>query len=195
MQDFPNHTAAIFWFMGCNMRCLYCHNPELVLGKYKRLGFGEIDNFLNSRKSLLQGIVLSGGECTYSKKFVPFVRYLRHFGYKVKIDTNGSNPHTIESVLKDGLVDYIALDFKGPRNKYKHITKFDGYENFATTLGLILANGVDYEVRTTQHPRLLNDDDIDEMRANLLQIGATRRLMVQEYRYSPAFGELEEDNI
>src|SRR5690606_32859804 len=118
LLDYPNHPACILWFAGCNMRCLYCYNPDIVLGKGK-LSVDDARNFLKSRQSLLQGVVFSGGECTLHPDLVPLARIAKTMGYQVKIDTNGTKPEVLEKLLNEKLVDYIAMDFKGLGEKHR----------------------------------------------------------------------------
>lgn len=167
-QDYPDHNAAILWFMGCNMRCSYCHNPDLVMGRYNVLPFAKIEEFLQSRLGFLDAIVLSGGECTLTKDIIHFARFIKSFGFKLKIDTNGCSPHVIEKLIKDGLVDFIALDYKGNREKFQKITNLDGYDLFLHSLKLLNSSSIEWEIRTTFHSSFLDKDDIKCM-ANLLE--------------------------
>src|SRR5690606_34513305 len=133
---FPDKTACILWFAGCNMRCPYCYNPEIVLGK------GRIDtdtalDFLRSRKGLLQGVVLSGGECTLHAGIFSLLTAVKKEGFDVKIDTNGSRPGVVQALLEQRLVDYIALDFKATESKYHLMTRSGLFPAFAETLALL----------------------------------------------------------
>jgi pyruvate formate lyase activating enzyme len=162
LLDYPHKSACILWFAGCNMRCLYCYNPEIVLGKGS-LSFEKIISFLHSRKNLLDAVVFSGGECLLHKKVVSLIEETKKMGFLIKIDTNGSLPETMQQLLNQKLIDYIALDFKGPKSKFQAITKSDLYEPFEKTLDLILKAEIPFEVRTTYHSDLLEEEDLREM--------------------------------
>ncbi len=144
------------------MRCLYCYNPEIVLGKGS-LSFEKIITFLHSRKNLLDAVVFSGGECLLHKKVVSLIEKVKKMGFLIKIDTNGSSANTMQQLLNNNLIDYIALDFKAPKSKFQAITKSDLYEPFEKTLDLILKAKIPFEVRTTYHSDLLTEEDLMEM--------------------------------
>lgn len=162
LLDYPHKSACILWFAGCNMRCLYCYNPEIVLGKGS-LSFEKILSFLQSRKNLLDAVVFSGGECLLHKKVVSLISEVKKMGFLVKIDTNGSSPEVIYELLQKNLVDYIALDYKATRAKFQSITKSDLYDSFEETFDLILENRIPFEVRTTYHSDLLTENDLTAM--------------------------------
>ena len=162
LLDYPHKSACILWFAGCNMRCLYCYNPEIVNGKGS-LSFEEIISFLHSRKNLLDAVVFSGGECLLHKKVVSLIEEVKKMGFLIKIDTNGSSPETMQQLLNQKLIDYIALDFKSPKSKFQAITKSDLYEPFDKTLEVILKSEIPFEVRTTYHSDLLTEEDLIEM--------------------------------
>ncbi len=166
LLDYPDKTACIVWFAGCNMRCLYCYNPDIVLGKGK-LSFQDLILFLKSRVNLLDGVVLSGGECTLQKNLFQLIQEIKKLGLLVKIDTNGSNPKTLALLIKEKLLDYVALDFKAPHEKFKYITKVDYYSQFIATLKLLIASAIPFEVRTTYHSSLLALTELQQMIAIL----------------------------
>ena len=144
------------------MRCLYCYNPEIVKGK-GTLSFEEILSFLNSRKNLLDAVVFSGGECLMHKNIISLITEVKEMGFLVKIDTNGSSPDVVEQLLNQKLINYVSLDFKAPKLKFKGITKSDLYEPFEKTLDIILKSKIPFEVRTTYHSDLLTEEDLKEM--------------------------------
>ncbi len=160
LQDFPEHTACILWFGGCNLRCAYCHNPELVTGKKSRLAWDTIESFLESRKGLLDGVIFSGGECTLSLALPDFVRRVRAMGFKIKLDTNGVLPDMLNILLSKGYLDYVALDYKAPLKKFKAITGYDAFASFHRSLELLCSSNIPFEVRTTVHKELLQEEDI-----------------------------------
>ena len=166
LLDYPGRTAAIIWFAGCNMRCSYCYNPDIVLGKGK-VSYEEALNFLEKRKGLLEAVVLSGGECTLHRDVLPFAKEIKEKGFLLKIDTNGSNPDVLKALIEQGLVDYVAVDFKAPFNKFELITKSSLYNSFIQSLDLLQNSSVQFEVRTTVHSSLLTQNDVEEMCALL----------------------------
>lgn len=121
--DYPGYPCAAVFTIGCNMRCGYCHNPELVLPEQyiNTIPTEDILLFLQSRFGRLQAVTISGGEPTEQADLVDFIRQVKAMGYLVKLDTNGTRPHVIKELLDDGLVDFIAMDIKGPLNKYVQI--------------------------------------------------------------------------
>jgi len=144
------------------MRCLYCYNPEIVYGK-GTLSFEKVFSFLLSRKNLLDAVVFSGGECVMHKNILPFITEVKKLGFLVKIDTNGSSPDVMQKLLFHHLVNYVALDFKAPKSKFKSITKSSLYEPFEKTLDLVLKAKIPFEVRTTYHSDLLTEEDLSSM--------------------------------
>jgi pyruvate formate lyase activating enzyme len=162
LLDYPHKSACILWFAGCNMRCLYCYNPEIVLGK-GTLSFEKILSFLHSRKNLLDAVVFSGGECVLHKNILPLIAEVKKMGFFVKIDTNGSSPEVIKQLINKSLIDYIALDYKAPKSKFQAITQSDLYDSFDKTFDLILQAKIPFEVRTTYHSELLLEEDLETM--------------------------------
>lgn len=166
LLDYPHKTACILWFAGCNMRCLYCYNPEIVWGK-GRISFDETIHFLKTREHLLDAVVFSGGECVIHKNIVPLIKKVKEMGFLVKIDTNGSSPEVLKQLLNENLIDYIALDYKAPKSKFIDITQSNLYDDFEKTLDLLLKYKIEFEVRTTYHSELLSEEDLSEMLAFL----------------------------
>lgn len=163
------------------MKCSYCYNPEVVFGKAK-LSVEDLMVFLHKRIGLIDGIVLSGGECTLYKEIYPLAEQVKALGFLVKIDTNGSNPDLLSSMIKNNLVDYVALDFKAPRSKYHSITGLASYHSFLETLGILLKSETPFEVRTTFHSALLDLSDIAEMIEVLKNVNYKGNLYVQAFR-------------
>ncbi|WP_143150962.1 anaerobic ribonucleoside-triphosphate reductase activating protein [Chitinophaga sancti] len=180
LLDFPDKTACILWFAGCNMKCLYCYNPGIVLGKGKH-SYADALQFLSRRKQLLDGVVLSGGECTSHKELPAFCHALKSAGLLVKIDTNGSNPQMMANLLAQGLVDYVALDYKAPADKYAGITQSSLYTKFEETLQVLMTDRTPFEIRTTVHTSLLNEEDLQEMVDYLTAKGFKGKLYIQHF--------------
>ena len=164
LLDYNGVPSAILWFSGCNMRCDFCYNQELVLNKGKYC-FNDTLSFLESRKKLLKGIVLCGGEPTNCKELYCICKELKNMGYKVKLDTNGLNYNLIKILINENLIDFVALDFKALQNRFEQITKVKAHKfnNFVKTIKLLISSKIDYEIRTTYHEKLLSLEDIHKM--------------------------------
>ena len=121
--DYPGYTVASIFTIGCNMRCGYCHNPELVLPEQYAgaIPEEEIFEFLEKRRGLLDGVAISGGEPTMQEDLSDFIRRCKKMGFLVKLDTNGTNPGVLRELLQENLIDFVAMDIKGPLEKYSQI--------------------------------------------------------------------------
>lgn len=153
MVDFPGRLAATVFTGGCNLRCPFCHNALLVtrLDETPSLSEDEILAFLSTRKTLLDGVVLTGGEPLLHPDAAEFLRKVRKLGFPVKVDTNGCFPDALAAILEEGLVDYVAMDIKNSLEKYPETC---GLSNMDTapveaSVRLLRASGVDFEFRTT----------------------------------------------
>ena len=181
LLDYPDKSACILWFAGCNMKCDYCYNPEIVFGK-GMFSFSEIYSFLKSRKNLLDAVVFSGGECLIHKDIIQFIKLVKNSGFLIKVDTNGSQPKVLEKLIKEKLIDYVALDFKGTKEKFFAITKSDFYSQFLSSFQLLQLSTVPFEIRTTYHSSLLNPEDIISMQEILLELGYDKTYYLQNFR-------------
>jgi pyruvate formate lyase activating enzyme len=187
--DYPGRISAILFTQGCNFRCPYCHNPELVdPTRYgETLSEKEVLAYLEKRRGRLDAVTLSGGEPTLQPDLLSFTRQIREYGYLVKVDTNGSRPDVLEKLFDSGLVDYLAMDIKGPPEKYQRITKSDiQRETIRQSIELIIASGVEYEFRTTVVKTLLNTEDFSEI-AKLIK--PARLFVLQAFVPSKALEE------
>ena len=181
LLDYPDKSACILWFAGCNMKCDYCYNPEIVFGK-GMFSFSEIYSFLKSRRNLLDAVVFSGGECLIHKDIIQFIKLVKNLGFLIKVDTNGSQPKVLEKLIKEQLIDYVALDFKGTKEKFFAITKSDFYSQFLSCFQLLQSSTVPFEIRTTYHSSLLNPEDIISMQEILLELGYDKTYYLQNFR-------------
>lgn len=156
LLDFPGKAACTVFTPGCNFRCGYCHNPELVLPekiaavKKDLIPESAFFNFLEKRKGLLDGVCVTGGEPTLQKDLPEFLKKIRKRGFLVKLDTNGSRPEILEKLLRARLLDFIALDVKASPENYEQLAKLEGAaEKIKISKNLIQQSGVPYEFRTT----------------------------------------------
>jgi pyruvate formate lyase activating enzyme len=161
--DYPGMICATVFTQGCNFRCPYCHNPELVDPNL----FGEcqpedaVISFLEKRRGKLDAVSITGGEPTLQQDLIDFVKRVRKLKYAVKLDTNGSHPEILQKMIEGGLVDYFAMDIKGPLKKYETLSQVKIDENLISeSIGLIMASGVPYEFRTTVLKSRLSEQDL-----------------------------------
>lgn len=164
------------------MRCGYCHNPQIVKGK-GRGSAEQVLAFLRKRQGLLDGVVLSGGEASSYPGLPDFITEIRRMGYAAKLDTNGLRPDIIENFLESGFLDYVALDYKAPPQKFKAVTGVAKFNDFSKTLDLLCGQGkVPFEIRTTVHTALMNESDIHEIMDNLDERGYSGTYYIQNFR-------------
>lgn len=181
MLDFPNKLACIFWFSGCNMACPYCYNIEFLKQKGK-ITKEEALNFLDNRKGLLDGVVLSGGEATLYKDLVSFAEDIKRRNFLLKLDTNGSNPFVLEKLLHFDLLDYVSLDFKALKDKeHIFIKNFDLFESFLKCLALLQKKDIKFSVRTTIHSDILDADYVMKMERILRENGYKKEYFLQHF--------------
>lgn len=178
--DYPDHLACIVWMGGCNMRCDYCYNKDIALTKESRFSFKDILSFLEKRVGLLDSIVLSGGEATLHN-LVPFCQAIKNLRFKIKLDTNGTNPLLLKQLLELNLIDYVALDYKAPKKKFQSITHSNLYEKFSNSLDLLIKNNFEFEVRTTIHNDLLDENDINTIIEDLYSRGYNKSYYLQKF--------------
>ncbi len=165
LLDYPKSISIVVFTVGCNFRCPYCHNPELVLGRVEKATEGEILEEIH-RRTITNRVVITGGEPTIHEELLDFVRTLKKESYLVKLDTNGSNPELVEQLLREGLLDYVALDFKASVGNFHSVTGLDHdtardmFEKVLQTLSILKKYTVPHEVRTTYVPGLMDEDDL-----------------------------------
>ncbi|WP_457559927.1 anaerobic ribonucleoside-triphosphate reductase activating protein [Caminibacter sp.] len=178
--DFPGRLSAILWFSGCNMRCPYCYNPDIVFGE-KKLEEDEVLNFLKKRVGFLDGVVFTGGEATLYPNLFNFAKKVKELGFQIKLDTNGLKPHTVYTLVEENLVDYIALDYKAPKKKFSKITSSKKFEEFEKTLQYLIDKNFNFEVRTTVHTDLLDENDINKIIEDLHKRGYKGTYYLQNF--------------
>lgn len=159
--DYPGKMTAILFTVGCNFRCHYCHNPELVDATAETIPEAEVFAFLERRRNLLDAVTVTGGEPTVHSDLIPFLRRIKELGYLLKLDSNGTNPKMLKDIIDEKLVDYIAMDIKAPLPSYeKIIVRSVDTDALAKSIKLIMESGIEYEFRTTIEKSLTSLDDI-----------------------------------
>lgn len=180
--DYPGKIVSVVFLPGCNFRCPFCFNVEMVKNsrKLKRIEAEEVFNHLKSRKKWLDGICITGGEPTLHKGLFDFISKIKQMGFLVKLDTNGTNPEILKKLIEDKLLDYIAMDIKAPLEKYEKVveSKLD-LKKIQESVDIIRNGGVEYEFRSTILPKLHSKEDI-------LGIGkwlkGSKRYFLQQFR-------------
>ncbi|MDD3183139.1 MAG: anaerobic ribonucleoside-triphosphate reductase activating protein [Alphaproteobacteria bacterium] len=175
LLDYPGEMACIAWFAGCNMRCVYCHNPKIVEGKGEREE-REFLSFLDKRVGKLSAVVFSGGEATLYAGLPDLIRKVKALGFKIKLDTNGSRPQVLRGLLAEGLLNYVAMDYKCPQTLMEKLVGTPKlWEPFRESLSMLIEQAAQgsvlFEVRTTIHPDLMSEEDLNWMIRDLDQIG------------------------
>ena len=180
--DFEPHTVATVFVGGCNFRCGYCHNPDLVLHfkKLKTIKEDELLSFLEKRKKWLDGVCITGGEPTLYTDLPFFISKIKNKGFLVKLDTNGYNPNMVKRLIEKKLIDYIAMDVKTSLDNYENVVgvKVD-INKIKKSIELIKNSGIDYEFRTTVVPGLITKENI--MKIGKLLKGS-KRYVLQNFR-------------
>ena len=161
--DYPGKIACTIFLFGCNFRCGYCHNPELVITPQSyNYSENEILIFLEKQKKYLDGICITGGEPLLNIDF-EFLRKIKNMGYKIKIDTNGSFPEKLKEIIEEKLVDYIAMDIKTSRENYeKAVNSVVLLEKIEESIKII-SNFPEHEFRTTVVERFHDEEEIKEI--------------------------------
>lgn len=170
MIDYPGKLSCVVFLNRCNMRCPYCHNPELVFsnddrGMFPNITPEEFFNFLDEKKSWLDGVCITGGEPTLHPGLLGFMRTIKDKGFTLKLDTNGSNPEVIKKIIDNKLADYIAMDVKNIESKYASTSRSKiPIASIRNSIDIIRDAGsrnlIDYEFRTTILPRFIDETDI-----------------------------------
>jgi pyruvate formate lyase activating enzyme len=178
--DFPGNLAAVVFAMGCNFRCPFCHNPELVAGGAGALPEEYVLQFLSARVRQLEGVVISGGEPTLQLDLSDFIEKVRALGFRIKLDTNGTRPDVLKSLIARKMLDFVAMDIKHVWSRYAYAVglRSIAIEKIQQSVALLMASEVDYEFRTTVIRDFHDPQDIVALSE---QIRGARRYAVQEF--------------
>lgn len=167
LLDYPKHLAATIFIGGCNMRCPFCHNASLVLRPHTQptIDPKDILAYLNKRKNILEGVCITGGEPTLYADITALIASIKELGLKVKLDTNGTNPDIIKKLIDNRLIDYVAMDIKNSKEKYKITSgnKALSLDNIEESISFLLSDKVEYEFRTTLVNELHTKQDMDSI--------------------------------
>lgn len=178
--DYPDRICTVYYVEGCNFRCPYCHNAPLLTGEGESIEEGQVFEYLQKRRNMLDGVCISGGEPTLQPGLEAFFAQIKQRGFLIKLDTNGTNPDVLERLLKRNIVDYIAMDIKAPFGKYNIIAgKPVDIEAVKKSIQLLKGASIQYEFRTTVCRELLDEADVIEI-AHMLEGG--KRFAVQNFR-------------
>ncbi len=195
--DFPGRISCVLFLSGCNFYCPYCHNPELARGVQAAEPFFTLDQFyafLEARRSLLDGVVISGGEPTLQADLPAVCAAVKNLGFPVKLDTNGSRPHVLRHLVAEGLVDYVAMDIKTDIRQYAPVFQSeDGLESLKESIRIIMASAPAYEFRTTCARPIIDEAVIDAIARS---IEGADRFVLQSFQrqrlLNPAFFQRSE---
>ena len=179
LLDYPEKVACTLFTVGCNLRCPFCHNAGLVTGQEQEIVQEEIFNFLQKRKSVLEGVCLTGGEPLIQQGITEFLTQVKGLGYKVKLDTNGAFPDKLKRLVELGLVDYVAMEVKNSLEQYEKTVgcKVD-LDAIARSVEYLKSGAVDYEFRTTVTGTFHTEESIEQMGKWLL---GANKLYLQQF--------------
>jgi pyruvate formate lyase activating enzyme len=181
--DYPGKVSAVVFTYGCNLRCPYCHNPELVTEKFNRkflISQKYFFEFLKNRIGKLDGVVITGGEPLMNDDLEKFIKKIKDLGYLVKLDTNGTYPSRLNTLIRKDLLDYIAMDVKYPKSEYLKSSARKGMtEKITESIKMIMESGVDYEFRTTYVKKFHNLKSVEGIGK---MVNGADRYYIQNFR-------------
>ena len=201
LLDFPGHVACTVFLAGCDLRCPFCHNGGLVLGGMDPVmdDAGLLD-FLRRRQGLLDGVAVTGGEPLLRPELPDLLRAIKALGYAVKLDTNGTHPAALRSLVGEGLVDYVAMDIKNSPEKYAATVGLPGFDlnPIQESAAFLLSGGVDYEFRTTAVAEFHDDASFEGIarwlsgaRRYYIQCFTDRESVIRPGLHAPTKAQLE----
>jgi len=189
--DFPEHIAATIFIQGCNFRCPYCHNKDLIKPENELLTKNYINNFVEKRRDFLQGIAFTGGEPTLYPDLGEIFKVVKRKGLAVKLDTNGSRPEVLKSLIDDNLVDYIAMDIKSDWKGYSEVIGLDfDLDKLKKSIQIIKNSNVNYEFRTTVIPTVITKDTVNNIINNIIKKDV-KKYVLQRYQVVRGYIEKE----
>lgn len=182
--DYPGKVASTIFTMGCDFRCSYCHNPELVEKTEhtpERFSEEEILELLGERKKFIDAVCITGGEPTLQKDLISFIEKIKALSLLVKLDTNGSHPEVLEELLEKNIVDYVAMDIKAPLEKYSDYAPNTDIRKVRQSIELV-KKFPDYEFRTTVSKEL-SPEDIIKIAETISKTETARKYVLQQMKF------------
>lgn len=180
LLDYPEKICAIIWTVGCNFRCPFCYNPNLVYGKTDLLAEHEILSFLEERKGKLDALSITGGEPLLHEDIKDFITEVKEKGFLIKVDTNGTFPKRLHQLLDEELIDYVSMDVKAPSEKYHRLTGVQvDIDSIDQSIDIIMNKATEYEFKTTVIPGLLEKKDITDIAS---WIKGAKRYYLQQFK-------------
>ena len=183
LLDYPGRVACTVFLQGCNFRCPFCHNSGLLgAAQEDTIPVEELLAFLRKRVGILDGVCITGGEPTLQSDLPQLLKQIKELGYAIKLDTNGSNPEMLKALVKDGLIDYVAMDIKNCPNRYAETIGLSQMPaEIEESIRFLMAGEVDYEFRTTVVEEFHDEASIEAMGQWLQSLGTVKRLFLQPY--------------
>ncbi len=186
--DYPGHIVSIIFTQGCSFKCPYCHNSDLISPDSKDKEYFPVEyiySFISNRKGLIDGISITGGEPTLQPDLYDFITEVKSMGLKIKLDTNGSNPEILEPLLKENLLDYIAMDVKASLFDYEDIINAKiNINSIIRSISLIQNSAIQYEFRTTVVPGL---HDIEQLKEIAILLKGSKKYFIQNFKANNTF--------
>lgn len=177
--DYPGSPCAVVFTPRCNMNCSYCHNAHILFGSPQLISEDEVLAFLKKRQGLLSALTVSGGEPTLQRDLPDFIEKARALGYRIKLDTNGLRPDVLSNLMRKSLLDYVAMDIKGPLHRYDSITRTkNDLAAIQKSIAILRSSALPHEFRTTFAPELSADDVVEAAKL----VKGTEKYYLQQYR-------------
>ena len=194
--DYSGHIATSIFTQGCNFKCPYCHNPDLIFKDSASKEYMALDyfwDFLENRRNFLDGVVITGGEPTLQPDLIEFMEEIKKRNFKVKLDTNGSQPEKISFLINNGLIDYIAMDIKSSIEKYSFYSDESCIgDKVIQSVNLIKQSQIDYEFRTTVVPELHDENDIKDIAKIVV---GSKNFIIQNFREERTYDKNYENKL
>jgi pyruvate formate lyase activating enzyme len=186
--DYPGLVASVVFLRGCDFFCPYCHNPELIPLEGGVILEEDFFSMLIENRKMLDGVVVTGGEPCFQSKLPEFLSKIKDYGFKVKLDTNGSRPKILEFILKRGLADYVAMDIKSSWGNYPNISKnINAAEKAKKSLSIIQESRIDHEFRTTIFPGVHTINDFISIAGELKE---GEKYFIQNIQIAKTYSEI-----
>lgn len=183
MLDWEGKIAASLFVGGCNFRCPFCHNPDFVMSRgVSSIPWATVKDHLVKKQGWIDGVVIGGGEPTIQSGIISLIKAIKSLDIGVKLDTNGSRPRVLRTILDAGLVDFVAMDIKTTLTKYPLVTRGDaGEKEIMESIMAIIGSGVEHEFRTTAYPDAVDAEDMAAIAGMLASAGASK-YAIQQFR-------------